>query len=851
MYDIYIKNYLNADGTPILTEQLLYSIPITNPLNTLIDPVVKTEMGKTGTCEFSLHPKHLYFNCFQQMKTILRIVYDGTTLFRGRVLTIDNETLKGDRKFHCEGDLAFLLDSMQSATKEENRKEIDILTYLNQIINNHNMQVIEDGSDDKVIRLGEVPGQYTSATNEDQRVVCEKRKFGSNSYETSMSALETVQKEFGGYFRTRYENGTCYLDWLDNWYSDGTNQQTIEVGQNLIDLQDSTEVDNIFTALIPVGSAKGKDVTIADYKTEVHGHNNRILVPQIVGEFSDAELNKGFHRKEQYVNAVDQYGIIYKTQKFANADTQEKLWTYACDWIRNNYAGGLTSFSLSALDMHHVNGEVSKYLTGDLVRIKYPTWNTLERKREMVDSTMTLTQATYYLHHPEKNQYEVGIPNSILNKTYGKASNSKGGGGGGAGGHDDTEDESWEAEFGASLAGLDAEAWRYLLNGKRNSDEYKEFLKEHPEWDPEENPGILRTGWNIIRTYITDPESKEAKVFNNIVIHDGKIEMSQDIQGAGAVLNPTFVDAGKVISSLVFDSYNNSIELREKHTKSQLESLLDPATAGEFFMDGEDVRLNFWKKGHRKQDEEPVIGTSVVEDSINSVKQTLGLDGTGDASTLQLDGLQSTFELFDPRNAKDDPLTKLSTVFTQGTNGGQINAGRDGTTSDWKTGLNETLTYLDADGNEQTSDGFVRGTDVQIEGIPSLYNKTITTDQLIAKKADITELNALTARINTLEANMISTEWLEAMIAKMRVVSTIRLDANQFNFAGEALFMQNSPGFITDINYRPPALTLGSVQTFQLANGGTATGRLVSTYAPGSLTTTNRAIRYLGRYTSG
>lgn len=863
MYDIYIKNYQNADGTPIVTEQLLYSVPITNSLMALKDPVVKTEMGKTGSFEFSLHPKHPYFNGFNQMKTILRVVYDGDTIFRGRTLTIDN-TLKGEKKVHCEGDLAFLLDSLQPGTKETEREEIDILTYLNQIMNNHNMQVIEDGSDDKRMVLGEVPGQYSRATAA-QRVVVkeEKKKYGSNGYEQTMNALESLQKEYGGYFRTRYENGTCYLDWLEESFRDGTNSQIIEVGENLIDMSSTTEVDSIFTALIPIGSNSSKEVYISEYKTDVHGHNNRILVPQIVGEFTDAELNKGYHRKEYYLNAVNQYGIIYKTQKFSNADTPEKLWEYAVDWIKDNYMGGVTSFSLSALDMHHKDGEVEKYLTGDRLTVKYPGWDTYNHQRIEETITLTLTQTTYHLHNPEKNGYTIGVPNGVLSKTYGK-SKQNGGGGGGSGNQGDNDPEYEAEQRRIEIERLKSIAKAFTIgNYEENFPEFMEYQKEHPN---EAYYMLQANALNLTTTlegYSPDlPWSEGAKKTARSIFLDG--------HNGEFVINGPVSDMVKYSQEMtdeerrMFNNMNRSIMLNGLKHEFGMSAVMDflagpgvtpPQAPGPQLLqmkvnDENQTAVKIWSDKKLENSEEPET-TALTPSSVISQLLGAGKDATGKKNTVTADGLNSTFGMMPKELADADELNKYSSILLNGNNGGVANLGKTSPTEGFTVGLNEELEFPDVDGNLQKIAGWLRGNDIKTTSIPSLNTKLVVTDQLIAKKADITELNALTARIDTLEANMISTEWLEAMIARMRVVSTIRLDANQFNFAGEALFMQNSPGFITGINYRPPTITLGSVQTFQLANGGTATGRLVSTYAAGSLTTTNRAIRYLGRYTSG
>lgn len=488
MYDIYISNYKDSSGNFVSSEHLLYSIPITDPDLAFIDPVIKVEMGKAGSFEFSVNPVHAYYNAWCQMKTVMRVTYDGTTIFRGRVLTIDNTPLTGVKKIHLEGDFAFLMDSWyKGIKKDEDRPTITCLAYLQQLINNHNSQMNLAGEGYKQIRLGEVPGQYSSSTSSFQRISVESRKYGDGNYQKTADALSGLQREYGGYFRTRYVNGLCYLDWIDYCFNSVVSNQAIEIQDNLIDLSSTTEVDNLFTALIPIGSNEGKDVTIKGYRTNVHGDTEYILVPQIVSLFPDSELNKGFHSKVEYQNAVNNYGIIFATQTFSNADTQEKLFNYAIDFIKNNYVGGISNFSISALDKHHIDPNTEKYLVGDQVWVIYPNINLhTSGTTPTIQKKLVLTSITYNLYNPENNDYSVGIPVNILNKTYGTPNTgTKTSGGGspstavaaGAGGRITRQD----TEQKMTVKEMDDLAWRYVVDGYYNNDKYKALKKENPK----------------------------------------------------------------------------------------------------------------------------------------------------------------------------------------------------------------------------------------------------------------------------------------------------------------------------------------------------------------------------------
>ena len=204
MYDIYISNHLDATGLNIIqTEELFFSIPIVNSANAVTEPIIKCEMGKSGSFEFSIMPVHPFYNRFQQMLTMMRVEYDGETIFRGRVLTIDTNKLNGTRRVHLEGDIAFLMDSYQEGTEEADRPKIDVYTYLQNVIRIHNEQMDVDGSRHKMFELGEVPGHYNLADSS-QRITVENAKFGSSSWQKTQDALSTLTKEYGGYFRTRY-----------------------------------------------------------------------------------------------------------------------------------------------------------------------------------------------------------------------------------------------------------------------------------------------------------------------------------------------------------------------------------------------------------------------------------------------------------------------------------------------------------------------------------------------------------------------------------------------------------------------------------------------------------------------
>lgn len=820
MYDIYIQHFKDENGNVVTDERLLYSIPITDDANILKDPVVKTEMGKTGSFEFGLYPVHPYYDAWKQMKTIMRVVYDGDTLFRGRALTIDNNRMTGERRLHFEGDLAFLMDSYQPATKEIDRQTIAVDTYISQILANHNAQMTEDQSSaeaiqlglSKRIQLGEVPGHYSAGIDSTQRVVVSSNaKFGSNSWETSMTALETLSKEYGGYFRTRYENDTCYLDWLEYCFRYEVNGQPIEVGENLIDINDSAEVDNIFTALVPIGSNNSNEVYIDGYRTDIHGNNKRILVPQIVSLFSDnnyAELRKGYHAKEDYENAVKDYGIIYKTQQFQNADTQEKLWTYAVDWIKDNYAGGITSFSLTALDMHHIDEDISKYLVGDRVTMIYPDMaHRVNGVTPTIQKTLTLTSVTYNLHSPQSNQYDIGIPNNILSKSYGTSNkglavNKAKGSGSGAAAAGASAGGGHNSENDFKRRQLEQEAANHIVSASFNSEEYKAIQSV----DATRAASIIKSSEiNLVRaidgldedTVIKTKDGETITVPKNFVgglrsmVLDGTNSALRFFDPVFKLLDGTEFDGSvvdydsyydlEVSAGLVVDGFNRSLSIRDIPTWRQQVSNVISAAVDPFVKIGETFGIihsssSSSSKGGASRIESSVplldgsgeaigrIITSATDGETGvqaAMKSVIGKDGSGDLGTAIVDGVHGLFSMFLPSSV-DGTQTPAETVRTEGASGA-MSLGETGDLNGWKITLNKPLTYT-ANGRTYTvPTGSVAADDMHFtKTYDSVRARIAVFDQMYADYAQIGTLVAMDANIKTMKSDYLTAKGVAA-----------------------------------------------------------------------------------------
>ena len=270
MFQVLIRHFLAPRGQSdmgrlVETEELMYELPADYPdENTLVDPKVKNEMGKAGSFDFSMEQDNPWYSSLCQMTTLMRVKYNDETIFYGRVLAIDTD-MWGKRTVHCEGALAFLLDTMMEATKEEERKKISLNTYVKDLIDTHNKLVNDEPS--KKFEYGQIPGYYSNNIPSVMRPeTATDRKFGSGSWTSVMNCLEDLTSKYGGYWRARYndEDDKLYLDWLCNFFDPEVINQPLVVTENVIDMSNTVDVNGIFTVLIPEGSKNGDSLYLDD-----------------------------------------------------------------------------------------------------------------------------------------------------------------------------------------------------------------------------------------------------------------------------------------------------------------------------------------------------------------------------------------------------------------------------------------------------------------------------------------------------------------------------------------------------------------------------------------------------------
>ena len=415
--------YIYANGKSIYQ-------PMDNTLS-LFSPKLTLEMGKAGSLQFQIPPSNKYYNALPQLTTTVTVEMDDVEIFRGRVLT-NNRNFNNIRTIYCEGDLAYLVDSVQKAEKYDGKAH----ALFRKIIAAHNARV-EAGKRFTVGNITVENRDVLLTGKSDDIQDAETGKFDykqiainsiADEWQNTFDFIETCLIDYtGGYLRTRRVGNTTYVDLVADYGSNAA--QEIEFGKNLLDLTEEVSAEDVFTVLIPLGD---ENLTIES----VNGGSDELVDTA----------------------AVARYGRIIKTHVFDSVNDPNTLLENGRRFLASNVNVPIT-IAVKAVDMHMVDPNASPIYVGDRVRVT-------SVPHDMLD-TLTCTKIEYDMENPANNTYTFGTPKQSLTERYRKdkakkdSEGSHGGGGGGAGGAAGAADEEAKKqldEFFNAWINVDPEA---------------------------------------------------------------------------------------------------------------------------------------------------------------------------------------------------------------------------------------------------------------------------------------------------------------------------------------------------------------------------------------------------------
>ena len=353
MYKVYCDNYL-------LYDTQLEDLKI---INAKLD----LELNKTGTFSFKIYPEHPFYNKLQKLKSIIQVYQDNYLIFRGRILN-DEQGFYNEKSISCEGELAFLLDSIQRPYDfQSGENHTDIKEFFEFLINNHNSQVEEAHQ----FKVGEI-------------TVTDPNNYIVRSDTTYLNTFDSITQKLintnGGYLYVRHETDGNYIDYLKDFTQ--LSNQTVEFGSNLLEIKQTQTGEDIATAIIPLG-AKAED-------------SETRLTIESVNDGKDYVYDE---------DAVEKYGWIFATVQYDDVKTAGALKKKAEEYLAQRVLFGNT-IELTAVDLHALNTDISAFKLGNYIKVK--------TKPHGVEGLFLVNKLSINLLSPSSNKLTLGATFSSI-----------------------------------------------------------------------------------------------------------------------------------------------------------------------------------------------------------------------------------------------------------------------------------------------------------------------------------------------------------------------------------------------------------------------------------------------------
>lgn len=394
--------FTKTDGT----ESLLYDTELGDLNGPVVSPTLKLEYGKAGSLEFTLLPGHPLYDKMHRFTTYVRVLQNEEEIFRGRVLNV-GDGMDLDRVVTCEGDLAFLVDSIQvpdnvnnptaqsdlttdnktaraSITTDEQRAEMPEETITVARVNLSGDKIAHETLYDHFARF--VATHNSQMEAEKQFAVGEVdvssrnvvQDWDSTEYRDTKTAMESdLVAYYGGYLRTRKTNNVVYLDYLAGPTAHA--EQSIVLGTNMVDLQKQDDGDQIFSRLIPVGDDQLTIASVNDGKSYIQ----------------DDDL-------------YEMYGAIYKPVSFSGVKDPTELMRQGMAYFNANMGNNPRGLTVKAVDMNLMDEDYATIQVGTVVTV-------YSDPHELYENLVVIS-IEYDIQNPENNSYEIGIPAENLSQ---------------------------------------------------------------------------------------------------------------------------------------------------------------------------------------------------------------------------------------------------------------------------------------------------------------------------------------------------------------------------------------------------------------------------------------------------
>lgn len=387
MYSIYADNLLiYSDVTPA------EEVKVIDPKLTLADSAAGSLTMTLPTCNVGYSD-----SVIQRLTTDIIVKCDDEEIWRGRVIQEEYDFWK-NRKLVCEGELAFLVDTIQPPHKYDGNTTIS--SFIGSLLTIHN----QNAPANRQFLKGMVTVNDGDQLEDDDKI------YRFTNYETTLQCLnEKLVDKLGGHLRVRHVGNNRYLDYIRD-EDIPTNSQVIRFGENLMDFVKSFDVTEYATVVVPRGE-RLNDEDVLPVDGAVDGLETYLTVKRLGAKYEvTEEVSQLWHANASlYVenpNAVAAYGRIIAVVDFQNVTVADNLYKKAVKYLRDEQFNKMV-LEIKAVDLH--------YLMNSTARIKMLDKLQCVSTPHGMNHMFPISKMEISLDRPEDSIYTLGtdIPMSL------------------------------------------------------------------------------------------------------------------------------------------------------------------------------------------------------------------------------------------------------------------------------------------------------------------------------------------------------------------------------------------------------------------------------------------------------
>ncbi len=346
----------------------------------LTSPTLEFKDNAAGSLTFTLPPSNIVYSTLTSLSTVITVKRNFEEIWCGRPIS-EKKDFNGNRQITCEGEMAYLNDTIQPQHEYENPT---VTSFLTAVLGNHNAVV----GDNKKIYVGIVT--VTASMEDESGVEDPDDILVYTDFNTTYEAIKTkLIDKLEGHIRIRKENGVRYLDYLADY--DGVSDQIIEFGRNLMDFVINYDETEFCTVVIPLGEAY--DITAEEGYTEYL-------------DITDVNAGKNYLIND---SSYAEFGWIQRVEHFDTIDDENELKQAGIDFLQDKQFGEMT-LEVSAIDLCYLEVNVDGLKPLQQVRVKSVPHG--------LDKLFPITDMKIPLDNPANTTFTLGKVTSMTLSDY-------------------------------------------------------------------------------------------------------------------------------------------------------------------------------------------------------------------------------------------------------------------------------------------------------------------------------------------------------------------------------------------------------------------------------------------------